>query len=169
MKAEVEQFIVKNYEELRNISKKITKNSDWSDDLLQDVILQLYQKDNIKSGMDDKSIKYYITKCLSINWHSQTSPFFRKVKRESTLYLELYDMDFMVSDDELDNHKLMDLLEIEFTQVEWFHRVLFEKYLVLNSLKKVSQDTTIPITSISRYINETKALIKTNTLSKFNK
>ena len=78
-------------------------------------------------------------------------------------------MDFMVSDDELDNHKLMDLLEIEFTQVEWFHRVLFEKYLVLNSLKKVSQDTTIPITSISRYINETKALIKTNTLSKFNK
>jgi len=171
MKPEIEQYIVKNYEELKKICKKITKNSDWSDDLLQDVILQLYQKDNIKTNnMSDNSIKYYIVKCLTINWYSQTSPFFRKVKRESTLYNELFDgIELTHNDNELDEHRLMDIMEVEYTKIEWFHRVLMEKYLVLNSLKKVSQDTTIPITSISRYINETKALIKQNTLTKFNK
>lgn len=166
----IEKFIVNNYDELRKISKTITKNSDWADDLLQDVILQLYQKKNINiNNINDKSIKYYIVKCLTINWFSETSPFFRKVKRESTLYNELFDsIEITNTSDELDNHKLMDIIEIEWTSVEWFHKVLFEKYLILNSLKKVSLDTTIPITSVSRYINETKRLIKQNTLIKFN-
>jgi hypothetical protein len=40
---------------------------------------------------------------------------------------------------------------------------------VLGSLKKVSTDTRIPLTSIARYVKETKQTIKQNTFRKFNK
>jgi hypothetical protein len=41
--------------------------------------------------------------------------------------------------------------------------------MVLGSLKKVSTDTKIPLTSIARYVRETKQVIKHNTFKKMNK
>jgi len=38
--------------------------------------------------------------------------------------------------------------------------------MVLGSLKKVSVDTSIPLTSIARYVNETKKTIRLNTFNR---
>lgn len=171
MKPEIEQYITKNYYELLKICNKFTKNSDWAGDLLNDVIIQLYDKQEIKiKSLDDKSIKYYIVRCLTTNWFSKTSPFYTKVKRESTMYLELFEgMDYPDNDTTFDDHLIMQIIETEWTEIDWFNKLIFEKYLTLGSLKKVSQDTTIPLTSIAGYIKTTKQTIKTNTIFKFNK
>ena len=170
MNPNIEKWIVKNYTELRTIAKKITKDSDWTDDLLQDVLLQLYEKKEIKlKSLDDNSIKYYIVAVLKINWYSKTSPFFRKVRMESSKYTELYDMIEVPDDCVFDDHRLMELIENEWTETSWFHKIIFEKYMILGSLKKVSKDTTIPLSSVARYIKETKITIKNNTIIKFNR
>jgi len=170
MTPEINNYITKNYYELLKICNKITKNDTWAGDLLNDVLLQLYEKKEIKlKKLDDNNIKYYIVKCLTINWHSKTSPFYRKVKKESTLYNELFEvMDKATDDDIFNTHKLLDIMEMEWTEVNWFNKIIFTKYLTMGSLKKVSIDTTIPLTSIARYVNETKATVKNNTFKRYN-
>ena len=172
MKPEIERYITKNYYELQKICKKVTKNSDWYKDLLNEVILQLYDKKEINlKSLEDNDIKYYIIRVITINWYSKTSPFFRKVRRESTLYNELFDQiinELTTEEDIFDNHKILDIIEMEWTQTNWFNKKIFEKYMVLGSLKKVSVDTTIPLTSIARYVNETKKTIRINTFNKLN-
>jgi hypothetical protein len=171
MKIEIERYIAKNYYELLNICNKITKHDTFAGDLLNDVLLQLYDKKEIKlNKLDDNSIKYYIVKCLTINWYSKTSPFYRKIRRESTLYNELFDVENMIdSDDIFKEHHIMEIVEAEFTEINWFHKIIFEKFLLLGSLKKVSVDTRIPLTSVARYVKETRQTIKLNTFRKLDK
>lgn len=168
MKIEIEQYITKHYYELLEICNKITKHDTFAGDLLNDVIVQLYDRNEIKlNKLDDNSIKYYIVKCLTINWYSKTSPFYRKVRRESTLYNELFEVSNLIdSEDIFKEHDIMEIVETEFTEMNWFHKIIFEKYLTLGSLKKVSVDTRIPLTSIARYVRETKTTIKQNTFKK---
>lgn len=170
MKPEINNYITRNYYELLEICNKITKHNTLAGDLLNDVILQLYDRDNIKlNKLDDNSIKYYIIKCLTINWYSKTSPFYRKVRRESTLYNELFEVANLIdSEDIFTEHSMMEIVETEFTEMDWFHKIIFNKYLTLGSLKKVSVDTRIPLTSIARYVKETKTTIKQNTFKKLN-
>ena len=171
MKIEIERYITKNYYELLNICNKITKNDSFAGDLLNDVILQLYDRENIKlNKLDDNSIKYYIIKCLTINWYSKTSPFYRKVRRESTLYNELFDVPNLIDNNDIfKEHHIMEIVETEFTEMNWFHKIIFEKYLTLGSLKKVSVDTRIPLTSVARYVKETRQVIRLNTFRKLDK
>jgi hypothetical protein len=174
MKPEIEKYIIQNYNELKTFCYRLTERSDWSEDLLQDVLLQLYEKKEIKlDNLDTKSIKNYIFKVIITNWHSKTSPFYRKVRKESTLYNELSTLpseapQMMASEDIYDVHKLLEIIEIQWTEVSWFHKIIFEKYMVLGSLKKVSIDTTIPLTSIARYVKETKEQIRLKTIIKYN-
>ena len=170
MKPEIERYITKHYYELLNICNKITKRNTLAGDLLNDVILQLYDRKEIKlNNLEDNSIKYYIVKCLTVNWYSKTSPFYRKVRRESSLYNELFEVANLIDDDDIfTEHQIMEIVETEFTELGWFHKIIMNKYLTLGSLKKVSQDTRIPLTSIARYVKETKTTIRQNTFKKMN-
>ena len=167
MNKEIEKYIVNNFKELQQICLKITKHSQWSDDLLQDVLTQLLEKDDIKlKSLQTNDIKFYIVRCLTNNWYSKTSPFFRKVMRESTLYNELGDISDKVIENNDDEHFLMETLEHEFSNLNWFYKELFSRFLIKGSLKKVSDETTIPYTSVKRYIKEAKNEIKFNTFKK---
>jgi hypothetical protein len=165
MKPEIETFITKNYYELLKIAKKYTKNDDWSSELLHEIIIQLYDQKEYKGNVDDKSLKYYIIRMLMVNWCYETSPFYRKYKRNINVDLDEA-INIAAKENDTDIHELMDILEVEWAETNWFHKTIFEKYLVMGSLKKVSKDTTIPLMSISRYVNETKTQIKLNTFKK---
>jgi hypothetical protein len=164
MNCKVEEFIKNNYYILLGISKKITKGNELHQELLHEVIVQLYEKKviNLKE-YDDDSIRYYITAVLRINWYSKTSPFYYKIRKEPSTYTELtFDMSYTTEQESFEKQELFDILEREFTELDWFRKSLMEMYLTLGSLKKVSQKTTIPLSSISRYIKESKEQIKTN-------
>jgi hypothetical protein len=64
-------------------------------------------------------------------------------------------------------NKFMDILEQEFAEVNWFNKLIFEKYLTLGSLKKVSINTSITLPSIGRYVKETKQVLKFNTFKRY--
>jgi hypothetical protein len=52
--------------------------------------------------------------------------------------------------------------------VNWFNKVIFEKYMVLGSLKKVAIDTKISLPSIGRYIKDTRTQVKLSTFKRYN-
>jgi len=172
MRKEIECFLNRNYYQLLNISKKITKNDQLSQDLLHECILQLYDKDDIKlNKYDDNSIKYYITAVMRINYYSKTSPFYYKIKRERILMTvdinSCWDMSY--EQEEFETEEMYQLLEMNYAELDWFKKSLLDLYLSLNSsMKAVSRKTRIPISSISRYIKEIRTETKNNILNKLN-
>lgn len=170
MNSKVELYITNHYYELLNIANKITKGHELSQELLHEVIIQLYDKKDIKlKKYCDNSIRYYITAILRTNFYSKTSPFYYKIRKEAQTYLELFDdfsyeplYDIVNVEIELalEKEKLMCILEEKYVELEWFEKSIFDLYIVMGSLKKVSKKTNIPVTSISRYIKEIRNKIK---------
>ena len=167
MKIELERYITNHYYELLKIAKKYTKDDDWASELLHEIILQLYEQKEYEGKVDDKSLKYYIIRIIMVNWCFPSSPFYRKYKKNKFIDVDIMQvMNITTQENETDVHELMNILETEWSHTNWFHKTIFEKYLVLGSLKKVSVDTTIPLTSIKRYVDETRTSIKLNTFRK---
>lgn len=172
MNRQIECYITKNYYTLLNIAEKITKKDlETSRELLHEVILQLYSRDEIKLR-DDKedSIKYYLTAIMRVNYYSSTSPYYYRIRKERCLYSDLSEVLHMEAEQEtFESEQLFLLLEENYAELDWFRKSLFDMYLTLNSLKAVSKKTSIPLTSISRYIKEGKQQIKDNIIEKLNR
>jgi hydroxymethylpyrimidine pyrophosphatase-like HAD family hydrolase len=168
MDKRISDYINNNFEELQQITKRVTQNHQLSDDLLQEVILQMYEKGNIQlREYTDDDIKYYIISWLKLNWNSKTSPFYYKIRKESRNYTEIHPsfINYRTTEQEdeiLSYEEMVTLVEEEFTELNWFSKRLMELYLTLGSLKKVSVQTTIPIASVGRYIREIKTEIRIN-------
>lgn len=166
---EVEQYIARNYYKLLKIAHKYTDNDDWASELLHEVVLQLYDKKEYNLKLDDESIKSFIIRCLMVNWCYPSSPFYKKHKKDNFTHVEMNDaIQVMKNETEMDEHKFMDIMEQEFQDQSWFHKLLFEKYLTMGSLKKVSIDTKISLPSIGRYIKETRTQVKLSTFKRYN-
>ena len=69
-----------------------------------------------------------------------------------------------LSDEDVEG--IIESLEQEFSDTNWFNKIIFQKWLLLGSLKKVSMDTKIPLTSIKRYVKDTKTEIKFNVIKR---
>jgi len=187
MNCNINTYISNNYYELLKISNKITNNHQLSQELLHEVVLQLYEKDEIKlKKYDDKNIKYFITAILRINFYSKTSRFYYNIRKEAQTYLSLFNDKFdyeeesietndeiqiiqhafdIVYEDEqlgLEKENYLCILEEEYGDLEWIEKSLFDLYIVHGSLKKVSKQTRIPVTSVARMIKEIKNKIITN-------
>lgn len=169
MKIEINNYITKNYYFLLSVAKKYTKNNDWASELLHEVILQLYDKNEVNVKLQDKDIKYYIIRMLMVNWCYPSSPFYQKYKKDNLTTVEMTDaIQVMNKESEMDSHKFMEIMEQEFGDLNWFNKVIFEKYMVLGSLKKVAVDTSISLPSIGRYVKETRTQVKYNTFKRYN-
>jgi CRISPR/Cas system-associated endoribonuclease Cas2 len=71
-------------------------------------------------------------------------------------------------DDKMDKEILIQCLEISFAELNWFQKSVFELYLTLGSYNAVAKKTGIPISSIARYIRESKDEIKLKIKDKLN-
>lgn len=172
MNKQIECFITRNYSVMLNIAKKITKkDEETSRELLHEVILQIYSRGEVKlREYTDDSIKYYLTSIMRINYYSSTSPYYYRIRKERCLYTDLSEA-YHIEDEQqsFESEELFSLLEEQYCELDWFRKSLLDLYLSLNSLKAVSKKTSIPLTSISRYIKEGKQQIKDNIIIKLNK
>lgn len=169
MKIEIEKYITNNYYQLLAIAKKYTKNDDWAYELLHEVLLQLYDKKEFKLQLDDNSIKYYIVRMLMVNWCYESSPFYKKHKKDNMTTVELNDaIQVLNEESDMESHRFMEIMEQEFQDQSWFLKIIFEKYILMGSLKKVSIDTTISLPSVGRYVKEIKTQVKHNTFKRYN-
>lgn len=168
MKIELEKYITNHYYELLKIAKKYTDNDDWAYELLHEVILQLYNQKEFNGKLDDKSLKFYLVRIIMVNWCFPSSPFYKKHKKEMKM-AEINEAIYITEvETETDHHRFLDIMEQEFQDIHWFNKLVFEKYLTLGSLKKVSVDTTISLPSIARYVKETRTQVKLNTFKRYN-
>ena len=80
------------------------------------------------------------------------------------LYVKLSEELLELTDKEepLEKQLLFDILEISFTELSWFNKQVLQCYLELGSLKKVSNEMKIPITTIGKYVLDSKNEIKKN-------
>ena len=169
MRAELDNYITNHYYELLAIAKKYTKNDDWADELLHEVILQLYDKKEWKIILDEKNIKYYIIRCIMVNWTYPSSPFYRKIKKPTMEHIDIQEANHITATEtDQISHQIMEIIETEYSEIDWFNKLLFEKYMVLGSYRKVSKDTNLSIGAVHNYINQTKNTIKLNTFKKLN-
>lgn len=169
MKIEIEKYITNNYYLLLSIAKKYTKNDDWAYELLHEVIIQLYDKKEFRLQLDDNSIKFYIIRMLMVNWCYESSPFYKKHKKDNLTTVELNDaIQVLNQESELESHRFIEIMEQEFQDQSWFHKHIFELYLIKGSLKKVAIETTISLPSIGRYVKETRNQVKLNTFKRYN-
>lgn len=126
MKENLKRYIEINYEQLKNICKKITNNNQLSDDLLHEILLQLMEKDNM-CNVEKEDIKWYIIRVIQLNWNSKTSPFYYKIRKENSKYVELnYVNDVEDENTNMEREELMTKVEEEFSNLDWFHKELFE-------------------------------------------
>ena len=82
--SKLDTYLSKNYKKLKEVSDKITscKYVD-SDDLLHDTILALYDSDEEKINklIDKNELIFWIARIMVNQYHSKTSPFFKKYRK----------------------------------------------------------------------------------------
>lgn len=145
------------------------------EDLVQECVIQLYESKPIKlKSYSDNEILYYVVAVLKLNWFSQTSRFHYRFRKS----LPLTDIDTLpeivnIPDEDeeeiLTKNLLFDIIEEEYSELSWFHKSLLDLYLILGSLKRVSQQTGIPLSSVGAYIKEIRTELKENIMIKQNK
>ena len=77
-------YLEKNYKKLKEISDKITSGKKYnSEDLLHDTIVNLYDSDKnkIESLIDKNELIFWIARIMVNQYHSKTSPFYKKYKK----------------------------------------------------------------------------------------
>lgn len=162
MKKQIESYITRNYYQLLRIAKKLTNNHDLHQDLLHEVIIQILDKDEVVlKSYDDNSIKYYIVAIMRINWNSKTSPFYYKIRRESSKYTDLTPiLEIEEDQQQFEKELIFSILEISYTELNFFHKALMDMYLILGSMNKVSKEMEIPLTSVQTYIRQAKKQLR---------
>ena len=78
---DINEWINKNYNDLKKTVLGITKNHENSEDLLHEVILDFIQKPIAQKLVDENKAKFFIIRMILNQYHSKTSNFYRTYKR----------------------------------------------------------------------------------------
>lgn len=146
-----------NYEKLKGICKKITKDNDV-DELLHFCIEQAYANKKFNLIENDNERTYFFTKIILNNFKSKSSPYYTTYKKHR---LETID-DYEPVDTEPYKEDIIDLEWVKneikwFKKDDWYLSRLFELYIEEGcSLTKLHLRTTIPIVSLSRDIKKVR-------------
>lgn len=159
---EIDKWVSNSYDRLLSISKKITRNSGLSEELLHYSLEILLTKPNVQEIIDSGAADYYVIKIFTNSWKSDTSPFSKihRNKKQKSLDLYLYKIDVeadTVEADELTAKKATQLL----SEMDWYSRELFMLYTnECVSISQLSRSTGIPRTSVSLTINRVRKYLK---------
>jgi len=152
-----------NYKECKNIVLNVTSNHPDSDELLHFVMTMILEKPP-KKDVPDNQKKYYFIRLVKNNFHSNTSRYhylFRK-KVYNHRETEFEDKLYTLPEDEVLEDTIPDVewVRQQLQTYSWFERDIFLLYLEINTIKGVSEHTTIPINSTSKYLNKVKTMLR---------
>ena len=79
---DMNEYLYKNWKTIRNKVRKVTKNHQNTDDLMNDLVVTLLEKpyEYQRDLLEKKKVDHWFTAAASIQFKSQTSPFFYKYK-----------------------------------------------------------------------------------------
>jgi DNA-directed RNA polymerase specialized sigma24 family protein len=155
-------WISKNNDMVYNRVKTIVKDKDEVDDLYQCVMEQLLKQQHKIDDIKDEQKLYYVIRVVKNNYHSKTSPYhyqFRKHKEKQLPIIE--DVIENIQDVEYkETLPDMEWVKRQLNTLDWFSRDLFLLWMELSTISKVSEQTKIPLNSVSRYINKIKRILQ---------
>ena len=167
------------------MSDKITSCKKYdSDDLLHDTIVALYDsnKEKIEKLIDKKELIFWIARIMINQYHSKTSPFFKKYRK----YYRIMDERFVLGtwqDQYINNtpdriHRIIDedgvklkkqlekdieRINKRLKEIHWFDSEIFRIYHMMGkqfSLNKMAEETGISRSTIYKSIKKVEKLFE---------
>lgn len=135
------KWVSENYQWLkREISKNIAngKMSDYAEDLLHHIILDLYKMnpEKIEGMLENGKLKYYVLRGAALQIKSSTSPFYRTHRRQKTwarsglLDTGKYNTETYELEDPDNQEELYDCFQRALKEIHWYQRTLLEKKII---------------------------------------
>lgn len=124
-------------EKFNEALNKLCKNETHKEDLKQEIMLILLEKDDkqIKTMYKSNFLLFFTIGIIKNQYHSSTSPFWKKYRQESLeLIDEIYDLNNEVDCEVLLTEKIEHYL---LTEIHWFDAHIFTMYY----FKKIDNDT----------------------------
>jgi RNA polymerase sigma factor (sigma-70 family) len=158
----ITEYIDLHYNELRNKVIAVTRNHQNSDDLLNDIILALLEKNNDFTNqlLQDNKVQQYITKAAYIQYNSSTSPFYTQYKKQkwNELDEELHEEEPVEVKE--DTEKLGNDIKIYISNLPFYQRELATKHFIEgNSQREMSKLYNINRLHISKDLTTIKKSI----------
>ncbi len=147
-------WIIKNYNELLTICKKVSREVDCYD-LLQVCVEQFIKNKKINELPENERL-FFFARIVRNNWYNVSAPYgqiYRKFKFVESTNLEIKDEPYQEKIGIEWVNKEIEKLKDE----EWYYGRLFELYIEEGcSIKNLSIRTTIPMANVSRDINRVR-------------
>lgn len=135
------KWVSENYQWLKKeIGKNIAngKMSDYAEDLLHHIILDLYKMnpEKIEGMLENGKLKWYILRGAALQIKSQTSPFYRTHRKQKTwarsglLDTGKYDTETYELEDPDNPEELYDCFQRALKEIHWYQRTLLEKKII---------------------------------------
>jgi DNA-directed RNA polymerase specialized sigma24 family protein len=157
----MDEYITKNYNSLRNKVKAVTKNHQNSDDLFNDLLTTLYtkpkeyQEDLIKKN----KVENWIMASAKLQFASRTSPFYYKYKKFNHDTSDIYENTLTTDDEYIDFSQ--DIVNFIKSELELYYtvyqRTLTTEHLIYNkSYSEIGREYKVN----RKYISETITPVK---------
>lgn len=158
----VSTWLEKNNQELIEITKRVINHQDYLD-IYQMVVLSLLEKENKLNRLSDKELTYFFIRALKNQFFSKTSPYHYQYRKPVQMWIEILNQNL---EEEIDYKIKVDLdwVHTQLKDLSWFDRDLFLLWMELKTISAVSEQTTIPLNSVGKYIRG----IKKKLLDKYN-
>jgi len=173
-------FVSEHYEWLlKEVKKNIAKGkmSEYAEDLLHHVILDLYKMDGgkITQLLDDEKIKWYVLSGCGLQLRSSTSPFYRIHRRTKMSTRENYssggDHEFNfagtigILEQEYipyEGDPLYDCMIQEIENLHWYYRTLIQdKWIENMTLNQMKEKYDITLNNLSKDLKIAYTIIRT--------
>lgn len=160
----IHEYIQKNYIEIKNKIIAITKNHQNTDDLVNDCIISLLEKNNDFTNqlLQNNKVQHYLIRAAYIQYNSSTSPFHIKYRNsgnntELEENIELEDKQEIHNDTE----RLGKEIKLYIGNLPVYERTLAERHFIDgNSLREMSRMYNINRQYITKDVGNIKKNIK---------
>jgi hypothetical protein len=162
----INDYISKNYDELHQIVKNITKNNELCDELYHYCLMVLLEYDKVKMGeiVKRNHAKYFFITIVMNQWNSTTSPFYKQYRKENVEYVGEYQD---IKNDDIYDEKIdekIEFIENELNNAHWYVKRVVEMKTQM-SYQRIKNITSIPRSSLYSTFNK----FRTETVEKYNK
>jgi len=174
-KQKLDKFVEKEYKWIdREIRNNIAKNqmADYADDLLQEMIIQLYnmKEEKIEQLLDNGKLKWYVLSGAGMQLRSSTSPFYQRIRKHKMSAREfgLPGTDaniFEKIDDteELSTECYYICMQREIENLHWYNKTLLQEYWIQGlHLEDLHQKYKISKAHLTKDLNAAILTIREN-------
>lgn len=123
-------ILMAEYATLLENAKRICKNPDVSQEILQMCLLSFCElsEERQQQIVNGGKLEHFITKCVSLNFHSSTSPYHRQYRKIHYNHFEFNDEIYEIEDDS-DSWVMekCDCIERELENLHWYSKHLIQK------------------------------------------